>query len=108
MPESFRKNLRFEMDYQGLTVKELCAKTGVPKATLECYLGARATMPAADIAVKIAGTLGVSVEYLVTGSEPPHAQGSLSVEIRSLVKNYEKLDGEDRKMVYAIIRRFCR
>ncbi|WP_041610612.1 helix-turn-helix domain-containing protein [Treponema brennaborense] len=64
---SFRRNLRNELDYQLLTVKELAAKTGIPKPSLDCYLGSRATVPNAEIAVRIAKALNVSVEYLVTG-----------------------------------------
>jgi transcriptional regulator with XRE-family HTH domain len=66
MSNDFKKNLRMELDYQDLTVKELSAKTGIPKPTLDCYLGSRATMPPADIAVHIAQVLHVTVEYLVT------------------------------------------
>jgi transcriptional regulator with XRE-family HTH domain len=69
MDADFKKNLRDELDYQGLTVKELSAQTGIAKGTLDCYLGTRASMPPADAAVKIAQALGVSVEYLVTGEE---------------------------------------
>jgi len=107
MADSFRQNLRLELDYQDLTVKELCAKTGIPKATLECYLGARSNMPAADIAVKIARILGVSVEYLVTGEENSPPQDYLGTEIRSLIKKYKKLKTEDRKLVQVLVERFC-
>ena len=69
MKAYFRENLRLELDYLGLTVKELSVKTGIAKGTLDCYLGARASMPPADIAVKIAAVLKVSVEYLITGHE---------------------------------------
>lgn len=67
MEFDFKTNLRNELDYQGLTVKELSAKTGIPKPTLSCYLSSRKTMPTADAAVKIAKALNVTVEYLVTG-----------------------------------------
>ena len=43
--------------------------TGIAKGTLDCYLGARASMPPADIAAKIAAALGVTVEFLVSGHE---------------------------------------
>jgi transcriptional regulator with XRE-family HTH domain len=66
---SFRENLRDELDFQGLTVKELSAKTGIIKGSLDNYLGARASIPPADVAVKIAQALNVSVEYLVTGKD---------------------------------------
>jgi transcriptional regulator with XRE-family HTH domain len=64
---TFRENLRDELDYQNLTVKELSARTAIPKSTLDCYLGARANLPTLDAAVKIATALGVTVEYLATG-----------------------------------------
>ena len=67
MASSFKKNLRDELDFQDIKVKELSAMTGIPKPTLDSYLGVRQPMPPADVAVKIARALGVSVEYLVTG-----------------------------------------
>ncbi len=78
MGNSFKINLREELNYNDLTVKELAAKIGVPKPTVDCYLNAREVMPPADIAVKIANVLNVSVEYLVTGKDD-----------KSLPKNYE-------------------
>jgi transcriptional regulator with XRE-family HTH domain len=69
MKATFKANLRSELDYAGLTVKELSAKTGISKRTLDCYLGARASMPPADIAAKIANALCVTVEYLVNSQE---------------------------------------
>lgn len=67
--KSFRENLRDELNFQGMTVKELSAKTGIIKGTLDNYLGVRESIPPADIAVKIADALNVSVEFLVTGKE---------------------------------------
>lgn len=76
---SFRENLRNELDFQDLTVKELSAKTGIIKGTLDNYLGIRASIPPADIAVKIAKALNVSVEFLVTGKERKENQSSTSL-----------------------------
>lgn len=76
---SFRENLRNELDFQGLTVKELSAKTGIVKGTLDNYLGIRASIPPADIAVKIADALNVSVEFLVTGKERKNFKNQPSV-----------------------------
>ena len=69
MKSRFKQTLREELNYQNLTVKELSAKTGIPKPTIDCYLSARQVMPPADIAVRIAQALNVSVEYLVTGKD---------------------------------------
>ncbi|GHV16990.1 hypothetical protein FACS189493_3800 [Spirochaetia bacterium] len=84
---NFRENLRNELDYQNITVKELCTKTGIPKATLECYLGTRANRPSAEAAFKIANVLGVTVEYLLIEHNSPEekARNSANAKIRELV-----------------------
>ncbi len=69
MSKTFRENLRDELDYQDMKVKELSVATGIPKPTLDCYLSARQVIPPADIAVKIAKVLNVSVEYLICGDD---------------------------------------
>lgn len=63
---SFRENLRDELSYQGIIIKELSEKTGIPKRTLDSYVN-RDRTPSAEIAVKIARALNVTVEFLVTG-----------------------------------------
>ena len=65
----FSKRLRSEIEYIGLNQKEFASKTGIKKRAMDAYLGGQQSMPPADVAVKIASALGVSVEYLVTGSE---------------------------------------
>ena len=65
----FSQRLRSEIEYIGLNHKEFAAKAGIKKRALDAYLGAQQSMPPADIAVKMASALGVSVEYLVTGKE---------------------------------------
>ena len=94
MGDSFKKNLREELNYQGLTVKELAAKISVPKPTIDCYLSSREVMPPADIAVKIAKALNVSVEYLVTGNEDKNIPNKYEEykSYRLLLENLKKLD----------------
>jgi len=60
-------------------------------------------MPSADVAVKIAGALGVSVEYLVTGEDIRERKLFMEPEIRALVQNFKRLDADDRKMILAIM-----
>ena len=69
MDSIFKQTLRAEMDFQDIKVKELACKTGISPRTLEGYLGNRTSIPPADIAVKIATALNVTVEYLVTGKK---------------------------------------
>lgn len=75
MDSVFRETLRSELDFQDIKVKELAVKTGISQRTLEGYLGARGSIPPADVAVKIAQVLHVSVEYLVTGDSEQNAKG---------------------------------
>lgn len=65
----FAERLRSEIEYKGLSQKEVASKAGIKKRALDMYVGSQSSMPPADVAVKIAQVLDVSVEYLVTGTE---------------------------------------
>ena len=69
---SFADRLREEIEYIGISQRELAEKAGIKKRALDMYLGYRESMPAVDVAVKLAEVLNVSVEYLVTGKTPMH------------------------------------
>ena len=99
MNNIFKTNLRAELDYLGLTVKELSAKTGIAKGTLDCYLGVRASMPPADIAVKIAGALGVTVEYLINGKDNNKQDKFFDHKIRSVMQILPELCEKDLETV---------
>lgn len=94
--------MRTELDYIGLTVKELSAKTGIAKGTLDCYLGARASMPPADIAVKIANAIGVTVEYLITGQEMKKHDKLLDRNIRSVINLLVELSEKDIEIILGL------
>jgi len=98
----FKENLKSELLYQGMLVKELAMKTGVSRHTLDNYLNVRKNMPTADIAVKIAKVLGVTVEYLVTGEENQAEKSMFGSEIRALIQNFKLLSEKDQKMIIAI------
>ncbi len=110
MPKTFRENLREELDYQDMKVKELAVATGIPKPTLDCYLSARQVIPPADIAVKIARTLNVSVEYLVTGEnispQNQNSQGTQNKEnlakLNILIRDFSRLSKRDQEIVLTI------
>jgi transcriptional regulator with XRE-family HTH domain len=104
MEGNFRKNLRDELEYQDLTVKELAAKSGVAKGALDCYVGKQASIPPATTAVKIAKALGVSVEYLVSGQKPRHEEIVVlsSPRIRAMLKIFKDLDEESQDIMVEI------
>lgn len=102
---SFKENLRNELDFQGLTVKELSQRTGIIKGTLDNYLGIRESIPPADIAVRIAQALNVSVEYLVTGADirlVPHAYEKFTTYF-SMLDDYEKLTPVSKRSLAIMI-----
>ncbi len=82
----FRDNLKSELDFQDIKVKELAARTGISRRTIDQYLSSAAKMPSAENAVKIAQVLGVSVEYLVTGKPSEFSDESIIQEIRLFQK----------------------
>ena len=107
MINNFKENLRSELNYQGLSVKELSARTGIPVASLDCYLGTRATMPSAQAAVKIAIALQVSVEYLVIGENTAKtSRKKLSREAMELIRLIEILDQEKCKAILNLMKTF--
>ena len=63
----FRENLKEELSFQDIKVKELAFRTGINRRTIDNYLRENTSQPTAENAVKIAQALGVTVEYLVTG-----------------------------------------
>ena len=102
MKSDFKNHLRAELDFLGLTVKELSAKTGIAKRTLDCYLGTRASMPPADIAVKIADALGVTVEYLVAGRKTKKQDKLLDHNIRSIIQILLELGEKDVETILGL------
>jgi len=106
MKADFKTNLRAELDYLDLTVKELSVKTGIPKGTLDCYLGSRASIPPVDIAVRIASALGVSVEYLVNGQEMRKQDKTLSYNVRAISQILTELNDRDVETILAISKIF--
>lgn len=107
----FRDRLREQIDFLGLLDKEVAARAGISKRAIDSYVGSRGCMPSADIAVRIAQVLGVSVEYLVTGknntqkkefSATTNNENSTSDEEQKLLKTFTELSQKDKKTVIAL------
>ncbi len=99
----FRERLREEISFSGLSYKELAAKSGVSQRTVISYVSGQACMPSADVAVRLAKALNVTVEYLVTGKNPINVQGDNLAEIKKLVAKYKKLSKRDKALLAALI-----
>jgi transcriptional regulator with XRE-family HTH domain len=105
---NFRENLRNELDFQDIKVKELSDRCGIPKATLECYLRTQSTEPSVENAIKIAHELKVPVEYLVNGEEAAYKfkKTNFSREAQDIVRWVGSLNQEQCKAVLKLIQSF--
>jgi len=102
----FRENLKSQLEYSGMLVKELAACSGIKKKTLDSYLGNRSYTPSVEAAVSIAKALGVSVEYLVTGTDNRNEQplSSLPTDLQEIVHVSKQLTNKDRIILLNIAR----
>ena len=103
---SFRENLKSELSFQGILVKELSAKTGIKKRTLDNYLREKGSIPPADFAVKIASALDVTVEFLVTGKDRKIKTQNVELfpaDVRLISEKISKLDMNDRKLIRVLV-----
>jgi transcriptional regulator with XRE-family HTH domain len=100
----FRENLKSQLQYSEMLVKELAARSGIKKKTLDSYLGKRGYTPSVEAAVSIARALGVSVEYLVTGKDAGKERplSSLPQDVQDIVRAVERLNAKDRRVVLVL------
>ena len=103
---SFKENLKSELLYRGMMVKELSAVTGIKRHTLDNYLNTHNSIPNATAAVKIAQALGTTVEYLVTGRDfyDDKKQDSFPKDLRSLIDIWSRLNKKKRDLALALIK----
>lgn len=106
MSKSFRENLREELDFRGISVKQLSEMTGISKRTLENYLSNKETIPPADYACKIASVLNVTVEYLVCGYKSSTVDMD-KYDFKTVIQDLIKLDDNSRNVIKAMIHSFA-
>jgi len=93
----FRENLKAELAYSGMLVKELSALSGVNLRALNNYLSKRGQLPSVEAGVKIARALGVSAEFLVFGEEAEREAVKTNGETRAITRIARRLDDEKRR-----------
>ena len=103
---SFKENLKSELLYKGMMVKELSAITGIKRHTLDNYLNTHNSIPNAEAAVKIAHALGVTVEYLVSGNElyDDTKLASFPEDLRLMLKIGGSMNTKSRKLAVALLK----
>ena len=101
----FKENLKAELAYKNILIKELASISGVNRRTIDNYLREDGSIPSADAAVRIAAALGVTVEYLFNGNEQKERKAAQPVpDSRTVLKNLEALNKRDRKIVLNLIK----
>ena len=97
----FRENLKSELVYADMRVKELAKLSGIKKSTIDSYLRENNYSPSVETAVCIARALGVSVEYLVLGEEATINKATVlqNPDMRLLLQLLEKLTIENQKII---------
>jgi transcriptional regulator with XRE-family HTH domain len=104
----FSQRLRSEIEYIGLSQKEFAVKAGIKKRALDAYLRTQQSMPPADTAVKIASTLGLSVEYLITGKEYRQSTDiSKYLQFKDILDDLATLPCETLEPIKAVIKSFA-
>jgi transcriptional regulator with XRE-family HTH domain len=103
----FRENLKEELTYSDMLIKELASYSGVGIRAIHSYLRENGSMPSADAAVNIARVLGVSVEYLVTGTEIEFNQAGnrpvLSPAARAAARVFEQLGKKNQEFALKLL-----
>jgi len=101
----FKENLKAELAYKDILIKELATLSGVNRRTIDNYLREDGSIPSADVAVRIAKAIGVTVEYLITGLEH-QVRNNLSPvpDSQIILKNLESLNRRDQRIVLNLIK----
>ncbi|MBO4320151.1 MAG: hypothetical protein J5857_06750 [Treponema sp.] len=102
-----------ELDYLGKNRTYLASKCEFSLTNFNLGIK-RGSTPSADLAVKIAAALGVSVEYLVTGSNTPAKENKqeeteqlrLYRKHSKIIKKCEELSPEKEKLLVDFIEEF--
>ena len=94
--ESFYRRLERLLKDKGISKKDLAEKCGISNNGISTW-GVTGAVPRADVAVKIAGILGVSTEYLITGKIP-------EIDTKDeLAYSVSRLSPEKRRVIQVVV-----
>lgn len=98
----FSDGVKEELNYQGMQVKQLAAKTGISKNTLDKYLSGQKVQPGVENAVKIAKALGVSVEELI--EDKANVTKYQFPEYKTIIDQYISLNDFNKRTVRDLLK----
>jgi len=98
----FKETLRKELKRVRGKATEVSVETGISETTLSYWINDNnSAVPTAEKALQIARSLGVSLEYLITGD--PTIRTSLSPEIERAVVLLESMNADIRSKAVSIL-----
>lgn len=103
---SFWQNVETELSYKNISRKELAENASFAVSGISLGL-AHNSIPNADVAVRIAHFLGVSVEYLVTGKDRDTVPKENAELIHHINTDLQKLDRYDLVSLSTLIKRMA-
>ena len=95
----FSQNLKQELSYSEITIKELAALSGVNLHALNNYV-CKGQIPSVETGAMIARALGMTVESLVFGD----AESKDDAELRAINRLSRTLTSPQRRIVLKIIK----
>lgn len=107
----FSIRLLSELKFLGKSQADLARFLGVRQSTVQQWIQ-KGSIPAADTALKIAQFINVSLEYLITGKNPPPKTEKViknyDSDISEIVELLELLPDDEREEVKEIIKVKCK
>lgn len=103
----FAKRLATAMQVAGLTAASLSRKTNISRSTITSYKKARA-LPSLEALIRLAESLDVSIDWLLTGKQQPYISSSDLERLHSIVMEARANVGSDveRAIVNVVRERF--
>ena len=95
----FWEKLKDILEYQNISLKELCAKAGLQQQSIYNAI-TRKTSPSLDTAIKIAQALNLPVEYIYSGKDPQE----ISDEEIAVIVQFRKLSPDNKNLVKCLIK----
>lgn len=88
------------LNEMGVTQKEFCQTTGIPKQTVSGWKN-RKTDPPASLIITIADYFGVTAGYMLTGEKPkyPSTDGVEEFSTKQLLSYYNELPEVEKNII---------
>jgi transcriptional regulator with XRE-family HTH domain len=106
-PQDIGTRIRAARRERGLTQDELADQVGVSRSAVAQWETGRTGQVTGNLS-RIAGVLGVNVEYLMVGDDKRAASEARQGDELALLRLYRECDPEDRQMLLRTARRLAR